>query len=131
MEKRSVNPWAWQDNFGFSQAIEFKGHERVLVCAGQTSVDGDGAAVHAGDMAAQIGQALNNLEAVLKKADMTLKNVVRLNVYTTDVNAILPAWSAWSDRLGAADCRPACTLLGVATLFEPEIMVELEATAVA
>ena len=30
MEKRLINPWTWQDNFGFSQAIEFKKHERVL-----------------------------------------------------------------------------------------------------
>lgn len=131
MEIKKVNPWTWQDGFGFSQAIEFSGHSRVLVCAGQTSVDENGAAVHVGDMAGQIGQALDNLEAVLGKAGMTLKNVVRLNVFTTDVNAILPAWSVWSDRLGAADCKPACTLLGVATLFEPEILVELEATAVA
>jgi enamine deaminase RidA (YjgF/YER057c/UK114 family) len=131
LEIKSVNPWTWQDNFGFSQAIEFSGHSRVLVCAGQTSVDDNGVAVHEGDMSAQIGKALDNLEAVLARAGMTLKNVVRLNVYTTDVNAILPAWTAWSDRLGAADCRPACTLLGVATLFEPEIMVEIEATAVA
>jgi enamine deaminase RidA (YjgF/YER057c/UK114 family) len=131
MQQRQVNPWQWQDNFGFSQAIEFSGHSRVLVCSGQTSVDENGAAVNEGDMTAQIGKALDNLEAVLAKANMTLSNVVRLNVYTTDVNAILPAWAVWSDRLGAAGCKPACTLLGVATLFEPEILVELEATAVA
>jgi enamine deaminase RidA (YjgF/YER057c/UK114 family) len=43
----------------------------------------------------------------------------------------MPALGVWSERLGAAGCKPACTLLGVAALFEPEIMVELEATAVA
>lgn len=131
MEIKKVNPWTWQDNFGFSQAIEFSGHNRVLVCAGQTSVDDDGAALHAGDIGAQMSKALDNLETVLAGAGMTLANVVRLNVYTTDVNAILPAWPNIAGRLAAVKCQPACTLLGVASLFEPEIMVELEATAVA
>lgn len=131
MEIKKVNPWTWQDSFGFSQAIEFSGHDRVLVCAGQTSVDDNGAAMHPGDIGAQMGKALDNLEAILSKAGMSLGNVVRLNVYTTDVNAILPAWPSIMDRLVSAKCQPACTLLGVATLFEPELMVELEATAVA
>lgn len=131
MEKRLINPWAWQDNFGFSQGIEFSGNERVLVCAGQTSVDDNGTPVNAGDMSAQIGKALDNLEAVLAKAGMSLGNVVRLNIYTTDVNAIFPALPIWAGRLKAAGCQPASTLLGVASLAFPELMVELEATAVA
>ena len=39
MEQRKVNPWAWQNQFAFSQAIEVSGANRVLYCAGQTSVD--------------------------------------------------------------------------------------------
>ena len=131
MDKRLINPWAWQDNFGFSQAVEFSGHERVLVCAGQTSVDENGSPVHAGDMAAQVGKALDNLEAVLKQSGMSLGNVVRLNIYTTDVTGIFPALPLWASRLKAAGCQPASTLLGVASLAFPELMVELEATAVA
>jgi enamine deaminase RidA (YjgF/YER057c/UK114 family) len=131
MQIRPVNPWSWQDNFGFSQSVEFSGHERVLVCAGQTSVDENGTPVHEGDMAAQVGKALDNLEAVLEKANMTLANVVRLNIYTTDVDAIFPALPVWAGRLSAAGCRPASTLLGVQRLAFPALMVELEATAVA
>jgi enamine deaminase RidA (YjgF/YER057c/UK114 family) len=131
MEQRPINPWTWQDNFSFSQAIEFTKHDRVLVCAGQTSVDENGTPLHAGDMSAQVGKAFDNIEAVLGKAGMTLSNVVRLNIYTTDVHAFFESLPAWSGRLGAAGCKPACTLLGVASLFLPEIMVELEATAVA
>jgi enamine deaminase RidA (YjgF/YER057c/UK114 family) len=63
-----VNPWEWQDNFGFSQAIEFSGHERVLMCAGQTSVDENGTPMHDGDMRAQALKALENLQAVLAQA---------------------------------------------------------------
>ena len=131
MEMRPINPWSWQDNFGFSQAIEFGGHERVLVCAGQTSVDENGTPVHAGDMTAQVGKALDNVEAVLAKGGMSLGNVVRLNIYTTDVDAIFPALPVWASRLKAAGCQPASTLLGVQRLAFPDLMVELEATAVA
>lgn len=82
-------------------------------------------------MTAQINKATDNLEAVLEKAGMSLSNVVRLNVYTTDVNAIFPALPAWAGRLSAANCQPASTLLGVPALAFPQLMVELEATAVA
>jgi enamine deaminase RidA (YjgF/YER057c/UK114 family) len=128
---KPVNPWKWQDAFGFSQAIEFSGHSRVLTCAGQTSVNADGEALHEGDMAAQLGQALSNVETVLQQAGMTLANVVHLNLYTTDVDACLQHYAVVAERLGKSDCRPAITLLGVARLFEPQLMIEMEATAVA
>jgi enamine deaminase RidA (YjgF/YER057c/UK114 family) len=128
---KAVNPWSWQDHYGFNQAIEVTGQQRTLICSGQTSVDADGTPVHAGDMAAQIAQALDNVEAVLAKGDMTLKNVVRLNAYTTDMDACLASFGVMAERLGAAGCKQATTLLGVAKLFSPDIMIELEATAVA
>jgi len=131
VELKAVNPWKWQDAFGFSQAIEFSGHSRVLTCAGQTSVDADGNALHEGDMAAQLGKALDNVETVLKQAGMNLANVVHHNLYTTDVDACLQHYAVVAERLGKADCRPAITLLQVARLFEPQLMIEMEATAAA
>lgn len=131
VENRKINPWAWQDAFGFSQAIETSGHTRVLRCAGQTSVNADGEPQHAGDMAAQFTLALDNLETVLKAADMTLKNVVRLNVYVTDMDAALGQFGVVEQRLADAGVQPAITLLGVTRLFAPELMVEMEADAVA
>ena len=47
---KPVNPWTWQEQFGFSQAIEVGGAKRVLYCAGQTSVDAEGVPMHARDM---------------------------------------------------------------------------------
>ncbi|HUF54492.1 MAG TPA: RidA family protein [Dehalococcoidia bacterium] len=129
MEQRPVNPWTWQDNFGFSQAIEFSGHSRVLVCAGQTSVDENGAPQHTGDMAAQVDQAMTNLEAVLAKAGMDLSNIVRMNLYTTDVDKFMQGFAPIMQHMKGH--RPASTLLGVARLAFPELMVEIEATAVA
>ena len=103
MDRRVIKPWAWQDQFGFVQANEIAGAQRVLLCAGQTSVDADSRPVHAGDMRAQLAQVLDNLEAVLRTADLTLAQVVRLNYYTTDVEAFLAA----GDVLGARASSPA------------------------
>jgi enamine deaminase RidA (YjgF/YER057c/UK114 family) len=131
VENRKINPWTWQDQFGFSQAIETTGHTRVLRCAGQTSVNAEGEPVHDGDMAAQITQALDNLETVLQAADMTLANVVRLNLYVTDIDAALENFGPMEARLAAAGIQPALTLLGVSRLFIPSLLVEMEADAVA
>lgn len=131
LQNRKINPWTWQDAFGFSQAIETQGHQRVLRCAGQTATNTDGAPMHEGDMGAQIVLALDNLETVLKAADMALANVVRLHVYTTDIDAFLAAFAPLAERLAAAGIQPAVTLVGVTRLFAPTIMVEIEAEAVA
>jgi enamine deaminase RidA (YjgF/YER057c/UK114 family) len=130
MERRIVNPWTWQDQFGFVQANEASGIERVLVCSGQTSVDAEGQPLHEGDMAAQIGQALDNVETVLGEAGFKLADVVRLNYYVTDVEAFIAAGPTLGARLAEAGCRPASTLLGVARLAFPSQLVEIEATAV-
>jgi enamine deaminase RidA (YjgF/YER057c/UK114 family) len=131
MERRIVNPWTWQDNFGFVQANELSGGQRMLVCAGQASVDADGNPVHTGDMRAQIDQALDNVETVLKAAGFTLADVVRLNYYTTDVDRFMEGAEVGGRRLGEAGCRPASTLLGVTRLAYPELLIEIEVTAVA
>lgn len=131
MQTKTINPWTWQDQFGFSQAIEVTGATRWLVCAGQTSVDANGNPLHAGDMVAQLHQALDNLEAVLHAAGLSLKNVVRLNYYTTDVPAYLAAAGSVAERFATAGCTAPGTLLGVSSLFHPDLLVEMEATAVA
>lgn len=62
---------------------------------------------------------------------MTLSNVVRLNMFTTDVDAFLGTLESVGQRLGEAGLTQCSTLLGVQRLAFPELMVELEATAVA
>lgn len=130
MEKRAINPGAWQDQFDFSQAIEVTGAERVLYLAGQVSVDADGATLHPGEMAAQFHQALDNLEIVLAKAGLVMSDLVRLNYYVTDVPAFLEAVPGVGERLRAAHCKPSSTLLGVSRLAQPDWMIEIEGTAV-
>jgi enamine deaminase RidA (YjgF/YER057c/UK114 family) len=131
IQNRKINPWKWQDQFGFSQAIETTGHSRVLRVSGQTSVNADGEPQHEADMAAQIALATDNLETVLKAAGMSLANVVELTIYVTDVDAALQHFEGLEHRLAAAAVQPAVTLIGVAALFLPQLMIEIAATAVA
>jgi enamine deaminase RidA (YjgF/YER057c/UK114 family) len=115
---------------GYVQANDVAGAGRTIYCAGQGSVEEEGRPAHPGDMGAQMGQALDNLEAVLEEAGAGLSDVVRLNIYTTDVDRFLEAYGSLASRLAEAGYRPASTLLGVTRLAYPEMMVEIEATAV-
>jgi enamine deaminase RidA (YjgF/YER057c/UK114 family) len=130
MDRRAINPWSWQDELDFSQAIEITNAQRTVYCAGQTSNDADGQPLHAGDMEAQFHCALDNLEEVLRRAGLTLADVVRLNYYVTNIDAFFQAAPKVGLRLKAAGCKPASTLLGVVTLAMPEYLIEIEATAV-
>jgi enamine deaminase RidA (YjgF/YER057c/UK114 family) len=130
VDQRKINPWKWQDRYAFSQGIEVTNARSVLYCAGQASVDDQGNPVHAGDMRKQLDQAFRNLETVLEASGYGLANVVRLNYYTTDVDAFLGASDIVGSRLAQAACQPSGTLLGVTKLAFPGLMVEIEATAV-
>jgi enamine deaminase RidA (YjgF/YER057c/UK114 family) len=130
VQREAVNPWTWSQQFGFSQAELVEGNQRTLFCAGQSSVDADGVGQHPGDMAAQLALTLDNLETVLASGGMTLSDVVRLTIYTTDVDGILPHYGILAGRLAAVSVMPAATLLGVTRLAFPELLVEIEATAV-
>ncbi len=130
MERTSINPVSWSLKLGFDQAQLIERHQRELVCGGQDAVDADGNTEHPGDMAAQIEMSLDNLEAVLAGADMTLANVVRLNVFTTDVDELFKHWALLPDRFGSSDDRFVTSVLGVTRLAAPELLVLLEATAV-
>lgn len=131
MERKAVNPWAWSAGLGYNQGEMVTGQTRTLYCAGQTATGADGKPRHAGDMGAQVSLCLDNLEAVLLGADMTLAHVVKLNVYVTDVDQLFQHYGVLAGRLAAAGVAPPITLVGVARLALPELMVELEATAVA
>lgn len=129
MERRIINPWTWQDQFGFVQAVEANGAHRILFCTGQTATDPDGAPAHPGDMAGQVNMALDNLETLLGQAGFKLADVVRLRIFTTDMEAFLAVFPAFKARLDQAECRCAQTLIGVVRLAAPTLMVEIEATA--
>ncbi|GAB3667245.1 hypothetical protein GCM10027589_32910 [Actinocorallia lasiicapitis] len=130
-ERTAVNPVKWSAELGFHQGEVVSGHTRTLYCSGQTAMNADGEPQHDGDMAAQLALSLDNLEAVLGAAGMSLADLVRLNVYTTDVDRLFQDYGVLASRLGAAGAAPPTTMLGVARLAIPTLMVELEGTAVA
>lgn len=127
MNRNDVNPWEWSKAFGFSQAVELTGASRILLCSGQTATGDDGAPPTSSDMATQVETALANLTTVLEAAGMTMADVVKLTLYTTDVDELLSAYGSAAEFLG--DNLPAMTLIGVARLAFPELKVEIEATA--
>ena len=130
LQGSAVTPWTWSADLGYHQGELVSGHTRTLYCAGQAAMDGDGTPRHDGDMAAQLALSLDNLEAVLAAAGMSLADLVRLTVYTTDVDGLLPHYGVLAVRLGAAGAAPPTTMLGVARLALPSLLVELEGTAV-
>ena len=131
MERTPINPVAWSKELGFNQGEVDAGHTRTLYISGQTAMDSQGRPQHEGDMNAQLVLALDNLEAVLAAADMTLANVVRIGVYTTDVDALFPHYGVIAGRLAAAGVAPTTTMLCVARLAIPGQLIELDGTAVA
>jgi enamine deaminase RidA (YjgF/YER057c/UK114 family) len=131
MERTAVNPVTWSVDMGFNQGELVTGATRTLYLSGQTAMSDDGKPQHDGDMGAQLALSLDNLEAVLREAGMSLANLVRLDVYTTDIDLLFPHYGVLAARLGAAGVAPTSTLLQVARLAIPSLMVELEGTAVA
>jgi enamine deaminase RidA (YjgF/YER057c/UK114 family) len=71
--------------------------------------------------------AVDNLDDVLASAGMSLADVVRLNVYTTDVDALIQHFAVLTERFKGE--RFATTVLGVARLAAPDLVVAIEATA--
>ena len=129
VELHKINPQTWQDSFAYSQAIEVKEAHHVLYGAGQTSVDSEGKPQHGNDMRAQMRLALENVERILDAAGYSLADVVRLKVYTCDMDATLKNYEVFVQRFQVVGCQPALTMIGVARLAFPEFLVEIEATA--
>ena len=127
MQRQDVNPWEWSKAFGFSQAVDLSGAEHVLLCSGQTAIGDDGSPPKTDDVGEQVRTALENLGTVLQAAGMDFSNVVKLTVFTTDVDAFIEASGAGGEALGSN--LPAMTLIGVARLAYPELKVEIEAIA--
>ncbi|MFF6787685.1 RidA family protein [Streptomyces filamentosus] len=130
MERTAINPVTWSAGLGFNQGELVSGHTRTLYLSGQTAMNADGRPEHEGDMAAQLALSADNVEAVLGAAGMSLANLVRLDVYTTDVDLLFRHYGVLAARLAAAGVAPATTMLGVTRLAIPGQLVELEGTAV-
>lgn len=131
MKRTPVNPWPWSLPLGYNQGEVTEAATRHLVCAGQTSVDAQGKPLHHADMRGQLTLALDNLDAVLNAAGMGMADLTRLSIFTTDVDETLKHFDVLGARPGSAGAAPPMTLLGIATLAIPDLLIEIEATAAA
>ncbi|WP_031529976.1 RidA family protein [Dyadobacter crusticola] len=128
MEKTIINPWKWQDERSYNQGVEVKHAESTLYCAGQAAVHPDGTSSDA-DMRTQLLLAIHNLEQVVSQAGYELKNIARLNVYTTNHPEFFSVFDTFAAWIAKNEIKQVSTVVEVKTLFET-LCVELEATLV-
>lgn len=131
MKREIINPWTWQEPLGFVHGNKVTGAQSVLFLAGQTASDEQGHCLYVGDMTGQIDRTLDNIAKILAQGGMDFSHVVRLNIYTTDMQAILASHDHMAQRLRTRGCRHTGCLLGVTALASPGALVEMEVTAVA
>ncbi|WNG27082.1 RidA family protein [Cystobacter fuscus] len=120
------------DAFGYRQVAIATGTRQVHI-AGQVAYDANGQLVAPGDLAGQVAQAYRNVAIALAAAGATFNDVVRLTFYVVDwkrekISDFLAGVERVAQELKIAPA-PA-SLIGVSVLFEPGVLVEIEATAV-
>lgn len=128
MEKRVINPWKWQEERNYVQAVEVKNVESTLYCSGQAAVNSEGKSSTAA-MKTQIIEALDNLEQVISEAGYELKNIVRLNVFTISEEELFQNFDIFQEWISKNGIQQTTTLISVKGLFET-LKVEFEAIAV-
>ena len=129
MEKIVINPWQWQDNLSYVQAVEVKNVQGTLYVSGQAAVHADGTSSNA-DMRTQLGIAIQNLEKVISQANYDPKNIVRLTIYTTSSEEFIKkCFDLFQDFVAKHGMKQTVTLMQVVALYET-LNVELEATVV-
>jgi 2-iminobutanoate/2-iminopropanoate deaminase len=128
MEKRITNPWKWQDERSYVQAVEVTNVAGTLYVAGQAAVHPDGRS-STDDMRTQLQLAIQNLEKVITQAGYECRNIVRLNILTTSSEEFFTCFDALQDWIAKHGIKQASTFYEVKVLFET-LKVELEATVV-
>jgi enamine deaminase RidA (YjgF/YER057c/UK114 family) len=124
-----VNPAAISPPTGYSHVAEIR-QGRIVYIAGQVALDGRGNIVGKGDMEAQADQVFRNLTAALAAVGCAPRDVAKITVFMRDVKQIA-AYRKARDRFLAGAIPPASTLVQVSGLFLEDLLIEIEAVAVA
>jgi enamine deaminase RidA (YjgF/YER057c/UK114 family) len=125
MKRQNIASGAiWEDTVGYSRAVRIG---NVIEVAGTTATDGD-SVVGIGDLYAQTRYTLQKIEKALQEAGANLQDVVRTRIYVTDISQ----WEAAGRAHGEffRHIKPASTMVEVSALIKPELLVEIEATAI-
>ncbi|MDF4222341.1 RidA family protein [Maribacter huludaoensis] len=128
MERRIINPWEWQNERSYVQAVEVVKPEATLYISGQTAIN-DAGISSTGNMRSQLTDTISNLEKVIDEAGYACKNIVRLNIYTTSSDDFFASFDIFQDWIKKHGIKQTSTVLEVKSLFET-LKVELEVTVV-
>ncbi len=124
MSRKNISTGSkWEPIIGYSRAVRVG--NQVFV-SGTTGTDASGQVT--GDTYAQSKQALANIAAALAQAGVSVENVVRTRIFMTDITQWEAAGKAHGEVFGSI--RPATTMVQVAKLIDPAMLVEIEADAV-
>jgi enamine deaminase RidA (YjgF/YER057c/UK114 family) len=113
----------WEQAVGYSRAVAAGD---FIFVTGSTSVR-HGEVVHEGNAGAQLTQAIANVEAALVRLGADLTDVVRTRMFVTDISRWPEIGAAHREAFG--DVMPATSMVGVAALIDPRLLVEIEAVA--
>ncbi|GAA3142958.1 RidA family protein [Planomonospora alba] len=113
---------------GYSHVASVPPGSRIVWTSGQVPLTADGAPAPAGDWEAQTRLAMQNVGTALEAAGATWDDVFKLTIYVVDTSA-LPVVRAVRDEFVNVERPPTSSLVQVAGLFRPDILIEVEAVA--